>query len=611
MIILGDINKHTIKISEEQVKSLCESAYNEDSVGEGGVFNINNIGDDGNMSGNYEYYDDINDTNPSNKNVYVDFSNSGLKFHPSSKEWVEVPKSWMGNIKQTPNGKGYETIDNKNPRSPNSKDKGDKFVKGYRNKFYMPTRQYRGKGDNIGVRKTMIPITSDIQIPCYNLSLLGDNPTTATMLAHMYKGKESTYDGHYNITTNGVPTNIKAYLKNMANLFKTNSELSSFVPDYIVYPQSSSGFNGLIAKSLRYVYPNAKILDASSITKVKVWGVNYDTLVDLTIKDLSDGVYSSTFKRYKNNTYFNKNLTSNTIYKSAQQLMMNTIGRSLNSILESDEYINANGKENEQDAIFKQIEAIFNREYEQLKLSMEKRGLQPPKRDEMFLLVLNAIMTNENYGKYSSDFSKRNAKKNGGRESLYYSIDAFKKAFISKDPKVYLNIVKIKELAMKNDTIKNYDASQRFAIKGQFHLSDNASNTIPSNSKILIIDDNYATGVSLRNAAILFIEKGIEPSNIITMTPGDMGGASTGGKRGSDVPFFDAEGRLANDYVKGNLDNTQVSSEMAKYLTNKHNLLKNNSGHKKRDTLVGGISDNLLAENLIKRYVRNILKKLT
>lgn len=611
MIILGDINKHTIRISEEQLKALYESIYNEDSVGEGGVFNINNIGDDGNMSGSYEYYDDVNDTNPSNKNVYVDFSNSGLKFHPSSKEWVEVPKSWMGNIKQTPDGKGYEKIDNKNPRSPKSKDKGDKFVKGYRNKFYMPTRQYRGKGDNIGIRKTMIPITSSIQIPCYNLSLLGDNPTTATMLAHMYKGKDSTYDGHYNITTSGVPTNIRAYLKNMANLFKTNSELSSFIPDYIVYPQSSSGFNGLIAKSLRYVYPHAKILDSNSITKVKVWGVNYDTLTDLIIKDLSDGTYSSAFKRYKNNTYLAKYLTSNTVYKSAQQLMMNTIGRSLYSILESDEYNNAIGNEEMQTVIFNQIEKMFNEEYEKLASAMKNKELLQPNKTEMFLLVLNAIMTNENYGRYSTDFSKRNAKKNGGRETLYYSINKFKDAFISDNPKIYLNINKIKELAAQNDTIKNYDASQRFAINGQFQLSDNAANAINANSKILIIDDNYATGVSLRNAAMLFLEKGIEPSNIITMTPGDMGSASTGGKRGSDVPFFDAEGRLANDFVNNRLDKNQLSPEMGKYLTSKNNLLKNNSGHKKRDTLVNAISGNLLTESLIKRYVRNILKKLT
>lgn len=589
------------KNNYDELYNKCINAIglNESEVGEGGVFHVNNFGKDGQMNTSYEYLDDINDTNPSNKNVYVDFNNSGLKHHPASKDWVEIPKSWSDRVHQD---KDYEKLGRK-PRPITSKDKGMVIAQGHKGKYYMPARQNRGQGDNIGVRKAMLPITSDIQVPCYNLSLLGKDPSTATMLAHMYKGKPSSFNKHYSMTTNGLPQNIKAYLTNMANLFKNDSELNSFVPDYIVYPQSSSGFNGLIAKSLRYVYPNAKILDKDSITKLKIWGINYDTLIGLTIKDLPNGVYRGSFSRYQNNDYLKNNIVSNTIYRSAQQLIANAISRSLINILSSESVLNTTDIKSKNEQIFIQIEEVFSREYESLSQAMQKYNLTPPNQTEMFRIVLNIIFTNQIYGKYGTAYSGRNAKK---RENLYYSIDAFKNGFIKNNPDITLNIPKIKELAKKNDTIKNYDANQRFAIKGQFQLSQNASNTIDANSKILILDDNYATGVSLRNAAQLFIEKGIPPQNIITMTPGDMGSASTGGKRGSDVPFFDAEGRLANDYVNGRLDNTQIDNDMGNFLTAKNNSLKNNLGHSRRNNLV----NNGINESLIKSITYKIIKEM-
>jgi hypothetical protein len=579
------INKLGVNKNEyEELYNKCISAIelNESAVGEGGVFHVNNIGKDGSMNTSYEYLDDINNTDPSNRNVYVDFSNSGLKYHPASKDWVEIPKSWSDRVHQD---KDYEKL-GKKPRPITSKDKGMVIAQGHKGKFYMPTRQNRGQGDNIGIRKAILPITSDIQIPCYNLSLLGRDPSTATMLAHMYKGKPSSFSRHYQMTTNGLPQNIKSYLSNMANLFKNDAELSSFVPDYIVYPQSSSGFNNLIAKSLRYIYPNAKILDKDSITKIKVWGVNYDTLVDLTMKDLPNGVYRGSYSRYQNNEYLQKQIISNTIYRSAQQLITNSICRSLNNIISGESVLQANNKAQRNAEIFAQLENVFNREYDLLSQAMNKKELTAPNKVEMFRIVLNMIFTNQNYGRYSLKYIGKNSLKNGGREALYYSIDAFKKAFIKTNPDIDLNFEKIKELAQKNDTIKNYDANQRFAIKGQFKLSQQASNTIDANSKILILDDNYATGVSLRNAAILFLERGIPQQNIITMTPGDMGSASTGGKRGSDVPFFDAEGRLANDYVNGKLDTTQIDNNMGEFLTNKNKSLEKNIGHSKRNKLV-------------------------
>lgn len=581
--------------------SLLDEPINESEVGEGGVFNVNKIGKDGSIDSNYEYLDDINSDDPSNRNVYVDFSNSGLRHHPASKDWIEIPKQWSERI--NPN-KDYERL-GKNPRPITPKDKGMIIAQGHKGKYYMPTRQNRGEGDNIGIRKTMLPISGDIQIPCYNLSLLGKDPSTATMLAHMYKGKQSSFNNHYNITTNGLPTNIKSYLQNMRNLFQENEELRSFVPDYIVYPQSSSGFNGLIAKSLRYVYPNAKILDKDSITKLKIWGINYDTLVDLTIKDLSNGVYRGSFSRYQNNEYARNQIISNTIYRSAQQLIFNSISRSLIKILETDSVKNAPNVKIKNNEIYIRLEELFNNEYNSLVEAMKKRGLNAPNKIEMFRIVLNMLFTDTRYGKYGEKYANRVARANGGRESLYYSLDTFKNAFIKEKPDVYLNIPKIKSLANKNDTIKNYDSTQRFAIKGQFQLSDNASREIDANSKIIIIDDNYATGVSLRNASLVLLEKGIQPQNIITMTPGDMGSATTGGKRGADVPFFDAESRMANDYVQGKLDNSQIDGELGKFLTRKDKQLHNTGGHLKRNKLV----NNGINESKINNIIKQILRK--
>lgn len=489
-----------------------------------------------------------------------------------------MPKQWYDDrIHQNQN---YKPLGN-NPQQPTDRSRSND-IRTYRGKYYMPSRQYFDQGDNIELRPCTLPIGGGIKIRCYNLSLLGNKPSTATMLAHMYKGKPSSYLGKYSISTKGLPKNIKQYLKNMANLFDNCTELKSFSPDYIVYPQSSSEFNGIIAKSLRYVYPNAKIMDNKSIYKIKVWGIDYNSLIDFYIEDLPTKEYKSVYNKYSNNKVLQKDLLARTIYKSSRQLITNFICRKIIGITENDKKLNIK----RQEEIFNQIESIFNEEYDKFSNAMQKHNLQIPIKNEMFRLILNMIFTNENYGKYNKDFSKRNARNNGGRESIFYSIDNFKKAFISDNPKVYLNYPKIKAIAQTNDTIKNYDAQQRFAITGQFGLSNNAENIINKDSKILIIDDNYATGVSLKNAALLFVQKGIEPQNIIAITPGDMGWATTGGKRGSDIPIFDAEGSLANTYSNGGLINTQLSASEKERLQTLYQKTKDNTGHKKRNKLI-------------------------
>ena len=89
------------------------------------------------------------------------------------------------------------------------------------------------------------------------------------------------------------------------------------------------------------------------------------------------------------------------------------------------------------------------------------------------------------------------------------------------------------------------------------------------------------------------------------MTPGDMGSSTTGGKRGADVPFFDAESRMANDYVQGKLDNSQIDGELGKFLTRKDKQLHNTGGHLKRNKLV----NNGINESKINNIIKQILRK--
>jgi hypothetical protein len=71
---------------------------------------------------------------------------------------------------------------------------------------------------------------------------------------------------------------------------------------------------------------------------------------------------------------------------------------------------------------------------------------------------------------------------------------------------------------------------------------------------VVIIDDNYATGASLRNSAQVLIDNGFLAKNIITLTPGDMGGAYQGGKQGASIPHQNAEADLVHKIVNGRIE---------------------------------------------------------
>ena len=249
--------KKKIVISENAFKRLFENMYDE-----GGVFYVKPFNKNQKvMDTDYEY-------NGDEQNIYVDFSNAGLKTHPRSSEWVEYPNEW-GSINTN---KKYETLNKDNPRSPKN---DDTIVKGSRGKYYMPTRQYRDKGDNIKIIVRRLPLKNNEVVYCYNLSMLGANTggATATMMAHYYKGKEMTYRGDLRLNgKNGNYLNLKGYLQNMVKVIKETPQIYDFNPDFIVYPESSSSFNDNIAKCLqKFIFPNAEIKPKGWIKKISSW----------------------------------------------------------------------------------------------------------------------------------------------------------------------------------------------------------------------------------------------------------------------------------------------------------------------------------------------------
>jgi hypothetical protein len=109
--------------------------------------------------------------------------------------------------------------------------------------------------------------------------------------------------------------------------------------------------------------------------------------------------------------------------------------------------------------------------------------------------------------------------------------------------------------AEKTDAIKNYAIVPRLSIYNQFKFNDNVDlSKYSSKGRYLIIDDNYASGASIRNAAKLLHDGlGVPYENIKALTPGDMGGAATGGAQGEKIATYAAEGELVNSFRNGRL----------------------------------------------------------
>jgi hypothetical protein len=118
-----------------------------------------------------------------------------------------------------------------------------------------------------------------------------------------------------------------------------------------------------------------------------------------------------------------------------------------------------------------------------------------------------------------------------------------------------INMPNLIRNAEKTDTIKNYAIVPRLSIYNQFKFNDNVDlSKYSSKGRYLIIDDNYASGASIRNAAKLLHDGlGVPYKNIKALTPGDMGGAATGGAQGEKIATYAAEGELVNSFRNGRL----------------------------------------------------------
>lgn len=551
-----------------KVKNCPKNYTTSTLLNEGGIFHVNSIDNSGNMTATYEYIDDIHNSKNDAKKLYILFS--CLPKHPRNENWVEYPWNDI-NFSKT-----YEKLDNNNPRNPK---KYDEIVKGYRNKFYMPLKQLLGKGDNIKKITYHFTMDNGETIPCYNLSNLGD--THPTMLAHFYKGKPQSYRGH-KINSVGTPKNMYKYIQNMVELIEDFPEIKTFNADYIIYPQSSSKFNDAIAKYLKkYVYTNARILPPQSLYKLSVWEINYDTLIMLTIQELNspNNMFTRYMSLYNNNIELKNKLISNTIKERCCQTLSATICRSLKNILNSKKYVTQRNNSQKQIFLWNKMENLFKQEYKKIEAGLIKNNLPNIDYEKFLLSTFNRIFSSKDYGKYSKKFYKN-------REVLYSSYNTLKNAFCSEPPLLTLDVNKILSNE-KNDTIKNYDNIQRYSISKQFDLNQDVEREIINkNSKFIIIDDNYATGASLRNASQLLLNKGFLSKNIITLTPGDMGSASTGGKRGAQIPFNNAESELAYDLKQNRLNlNNDLDINIKDRLNYVFDKTKDNELHKKRNKL--------------------------
>ena len=555
--------KKKIVISESAFKKLFENQYQE-----GGVFHVKPFARDQKvMDTDYEYVDDNNDPN-----IYVDFSNAGLKSHPRSNDWVEYP--WVDD--RLNQNKGYETLNKNNPRKPKI---GDTIVKGARNKYYMPARQSFSKGDNIQIIPRRLPLQNNEFVYCYNLSMLGSNKggSTATMMAHYYKGKDVTYKGDLKLNgKNGQYFNLKGYLRNMISAIKSTPQISDFNPDFIVYPESSSKFNDDIARYLqRFIFPNAQIKPKGWIKKTSSWEYSYDDLWVLLNDSLENGMHKSMFKKHKNKSYTDY-FVSEIYVAYCVQLITKKIISKLPLILTQSQSIESVIEK--QDFIYDKIVNVVQYESFKIEKVLQKNKIRSNFFSPFTLLkIFNTLFTDEKIGKYNQ---KTFSKTKGKRENIYKDLKTFQKHFISNEPDVFFNEEKILNNKTK-DTIKNYDNIARLSIGGQFDLQD--IDGLDENTKFVIIDDNYASGASLRNVVNLLIEKGFNSQNIICITPGDMGQAGTGGKQGPQNPYNYAEAQLADDYVEGNLPSEiDIDADSEKNLIKLHNQLYRNPSHKQR-----------------------------
>jgi hypothetical protein len=276
VVYIKENNPKKIYIDESKINLLIER-FDENYADEGGIYHINDI-DGKNMYADYEYL-------PNDNKIYADYSNYAKKrglLHRNNPTWFtdshgETPYNYNDfNSYQ----KGGKNLGDSNPYSD--------YITNY-GKIYMPTRREIGKsGDRVKeigeLKPDMVNVKNGQSIECYNLSMLGIDPSVATMIAHTYKGKPATYKGdltdisssnaHKLVVTDkegNKPNLIKGvYAEKIKNLILNTNGLKpqDFYPTYIIYPESSSPFNDYIAEFLiKNIYPKSELIPNKTLVK--------------------------------------------------------------------------------------------------------------------------------------------------------------------------------------------------------------------------------------------------------------------------------------------------------------------------------------------------------
>lgn len=175
-----------------------------------------------------------------------------------------------------------------------------------------------------------------------------------------------------------------------------------------------------------------------------------------------------------------------------------------------------------------------------------KESIDSVRKEEPMISFLkgSGVGSNEGISKYLSNYETlRNSFKNG--------VFSF-------------NMPSVLKKANETDTVKNYPYVSRMSLYNQFEFSDKIKEyPIKSTDRVLIIDDNYATGASFKNAAnVIHDEIGIPYNSIKALTPGDMGTSSFGGKKGAALAYNVAEDYVLRKFKNGdfkNIENTPIS----------------------------------------------------
>ena len=235
----------------------------------------------------------------------------------------------------------------------------------------------------------------------------------------------------------------------------------------------------------------------------------------------------------------------------------------------------SNMDSNERKYLIDFLHGYFMGEMEKFDEAAEKFNLAfsfqvPPFGEELLLNIYRKLLSRR-------ETTKGGVSKN--KELKFSNYNDFVNSFIrgkDQDGEFFsFNMPKLAEIANKSIAIKDYSLAARLSFLSQFRLDNGLKDKIKDDMKktkeiprFLVIDDNFSSGVSLKNAAKAIHEAlGIPYSNIMALTPGDMGQPSSGSQKYEQNPIFNAEG-----YLKYLLDRCEQDSEDG--IEDFNNLLK-------------------------------------